>query len=212
MTALLPAPALPPWTKDLSDSAYDFVRVVWPVARKLISGGEIVPVEAVANDDFARTLDIYAGIDAWQIVAAQGQMRGIASRIQWGAKRWDTFTVRCSRDSGAETEYDKRQRCLARPLEGWLYPAYTVQAYVTARRTGLLLSVAAIPTADLFHYLHYCAEEVKVNRTHNAEFKVARWERLLYHGYGIRMWPTPEVADGVEWDNVLDREEADTYP
>jgi hypothetical protein len=133
----------------LSNSASDFVRIVWPniCAADGIGGGRIIPVEAVSADDFASELDVLAGVDAWQIVENNRGMRGIASRVQWG-NNFQSFSIRYSTPSGAETEFQKRLRALNNPDEGYLLPHLTVQAFLD-RPGGQLLSVAAMPTRHL---------------------------------------------------------------
>ena len=137
-------------THLLSQSASDFVNIVWPAVKDLplIGGGQLQPVEASSDAEFAKTLDMLAGIDAWQVLSSPAAMRGLASRIQWGQAR-NSFTVRIALPSGAETEYHKRIRALDQPELGFLYPHLTVQAYLD-QAGGALRSAAVVRTADLF--------------------------------------------------------------
>lgn len=140
--------------RDLSDSAYDFLRVVWPEIEQLCAGGRLEPVESTTSRRrIDHDLDVLAGIDAWHMLDSQGVMRGIASRVQWGPKNWRTFTIRESRPNyrGAN-EFDKRLYALDHLDQGWLFPSLTIQAYVTAKRSGQLLGAAIIHTSDLFIY------------------------------------------------------------
>jgi hypothetical protein len=59
-------------TQLLSQSASDFVNIVWPVVKELplIGGGQLQPVEASSDAEFAKTLDMLAGIDAWQVLTS----------------------------------------------------------------------------------------------------------------------------------------------
>jgi len=146
--------------RDLGDSAFEFLRVVWPQIEPWMSGGELYPVEAVSHDGFNKHLDALAGIDAWQIKHNHG-IRGIASRVQWidpdnpKHKRFDTFSIRTKRPNGAETEFAKRMRIIRDPDGGWLLPEFTVQAYVSEpKREGELLSVAVVRTRQLFMRAH----------------------------------------------------------
>lgn len=134
----------------LSKSASDFVNIVWPAVKglPLIGGGQLQPVEVSSDAEFAKTLDMLAGIDAWQVLTSPVAMRGLASRVQWGQAR-NTFTVRIALPSGAETEYHKRIRALDNQEQGYLYPHLTVQAYID-QVGGTLLSAAVVRTADLF--------------------------------------------------------------
>jgi hypothetical protein len=133
----------------LSDSARDFANVVWPLiaAAPLVNGGDIRPVEAVAEKGFKDELDLLAGIDAWQVQYAPTAMRGIASRVQWGACH-HSFTIRTKLPSGMETEFHKRLRAIQSKDEGHLYPHLTIQAYLSERE-GALLAAAVVKTQDL---------------------------------------------------------------
>jgi hypothetical protein len=135
----------------MKKSAADFLSLVWPVASELVGGGELHSVESAAQADTARQFDMLAGIDAWQIRGPFG-IRGIASRVQYVHQPDpDSFTIRYRRSNGAETEYAKRTRAIREADEGYLFPHWTVQAFVTKKRDRLL-SVAAIKTVALFAY------------------------------------------------------------
>ena len=141
--------------RDLGDSAHDFLRVVWPAVSKIVGGGDLRPVEAVASKGFQADLDQLAGIDAWQVVQGKG-IRGISSRIQWiapGKPVFRTFTIRKSRRSGAKTEWDKRIEGIANRQAGFIAPHLLVHAYIqTPRRAGRLLYVAVCRVDDLFDF------------------------------------------------------------
>jgi hypothetical protein len=169
--------------RDLSDSAYDFQRVVWPVICPNIGGGELIPVESVTASGFRHQLDTLAGIDAWHIHPTYG-LRGISSRIQWCDKGWSTFTIRKDRDSGVVTEYEKRKQAIERSPEGWLYPIITVQAYIAKpARYGELISVAVAYTKDIINSVN----EKQVRRTNNATFYYVNWSDLKSAGKRIRI-------------------------
>lgn len=161
------------WETDLSWSAVVFQELVWPALSQQIHG-RVVHVEAISHSDFARDLDQQAGIDAWHILPGVG-VRGIASRVQVCDRPYNTFTVRKSRDSGAKTEYQKRLEAIE-SNKGWLYPALTIQAYVTAKQNGVLLSFGVCQTEALIRYIQ--AGDVKVRRTSNAEFYVVPFSEI----------------------------------
>lgn len=176
--------------KDLKDSARDFSERAWPVIRDWCGGGELVPVEAVTATPFARLLDNYSGIDHWQVKPQDGQIRGLASRVQWG-EDWRTFTVRFSRPSGVPTEYHKRMAALHAKDEGWLFPALTAQAYLT-KRAEQLLSVAIVTTADLYAFLEsYNLENNKRTTSSGEEFLWLPWDWLRVSGVNIGIWIMP---------------------
>lgn len=161
---------------DLGDSAYDFMRLVYPkmVECKFISGS-IVPIESVTSTGVTKDLDTLAGIDAWHINRTRG-MQGIASRIQWGDKIWGSFTIRKHRTSGAETEYAKRKRAI--DTDDWLYPVLTVQAYITSRRIGELLAVGVAKTKDVFRAIDDGRCTPRTNGRDGNEFIAVYWENV----------------------------------
>ncbi|MEI2454852.1 hypothetical protein [Lysobacter firmicutimachus] len=165
----------------LSDSARDFQDIVWPqiAALPLIQGGDLRPVEAVAEKNFRDELDLLSGIDAWHILDGRAGMRGIASRVQWGQAH-SSFTIRTRVASGQETEFHKRLRAIRNIDEGHLYPHLTVQAYLDERK-GQLLAAAVVRTRELIE---------------TAAVLVEKRERLrpLPHLYGFR-----PNADGTEF-------------
>lgn len=174
--------------RDLGDSAYDFLRVVWPaVGKKFFGDGEIIPVETDTGI-LARRWDALAGVDVWQVRDGTG-MRGIASRIQWIRPGWapyNTFTVRKARDNGTLTEFEKRLRAIDNP-GGWLYPVFTIQAFVQEPRgQGSLLSAAAAKTADVIRMIR--DGQAKENRTSNAEFYHVAWSAMKRAEYEVRTW------------------------
>jgi len=133
---------------QLSDSAHDFVNIVWPKITEtpLVNGGVIHPVEAVAEKGFKDELDLLGGIDAWQVQYEPTAMIGIASRVQWGSCHC-SFTIRTRLPSGHETEFHKRLRAI-QSNDGHVYPHLTIQAYLSERH-GALMAAAAIRTQDL---------------------------------------------------------------
>lgn len=177
---------------DVSDTAFDFQRVVWPAIIRPIGGGELIHIESETAKGLTQKLDIHAGIDAWQIIKDDSIVRGVASRIQWGDKDWSSFTIRKSRDSGAKTEFRKRLEAI-RGDRGAVYPHLTVQAYVSKRRTGDLVSVAIVKTEDLFllaeHLDSKCSPNGKwgIRRAPNAEFIWLDWALLKDKGAAIKI-------------------------
>lgn len=177
--------------QDLSSSSEAFMRFVWPAIKSRLGGGEIVPVESVADKGMATMLDQRSGIDAWHL-SQDKQVRGIASRVQWGTP-WNTFTVRYSRDSGAKTEYEKRKSDINSGA-GWLYPHLTVQAFLSGDKAngGCLLSVGIIKTKSLIDACDEIldggipASEGGLRRTGNASFIWAKWSWLEQKGYDIK--------------------------
>lgn len=170
--------------RDLSASAKDFLRVVWPAIKKPLGGGELIPMEGVTDSNFARRIDISSGIDYWHFSDDQ-MLRGLACRVQWADRSYRTFTVRYSRDSGTKTEYAKRSEAI-HGEGGWLYPHLTVQAFLSPPRgQGALINVAIVPTKDLINAcegIASCSPKYRnaggIRRTSNAQFVYVNWDFL----------------------------------
>lgn len=185
---------------DLSDSAKAFVRVVWPTVQLMAGGGKLVPVEAVASNPITDMLDKYSGIDAWQ-VSNLCQVRGIASRVQWGHP-YNTFTVRYQRASGARTEYEKRKSEIE-SQDGWLYPHLTIQAFISGAKggDGAVLSAAVVKTADLIKACEkVLAYKVDVSlggvrNTSNASFIWVSFDYLAQSGCDIKIYKSDKPVE-----------------
>lgn len=198
------------WRKDLSVSAKAFKHIVWPAIRASCDGGELMPVEAEANEGLKNDLDVLAGIDGFQMVRESGRMRGIASRIQSMEKAktnrpYNSFTLRLERASGTKTEVEKRLEAIAGKDRGWLFPHLTVQAYVSAW-DGDLLSAAVVKTEDLFAYLKVWRHEVKTQYAPDGnKFLACYWSCMRRRGVRVAI-VEPELDKGVAGtDNLWPR-------
>jgi hypothetical protein len=171
---------------SLRTSSNDFCTIVWPKIQAWCGGGRIVPVETLPDTELAKTLDIYAGIDAWQICPGYG-VRGIASRIQYG-HCFKTFTLRSKCLTGKATEIHKRYVAWLQSNEGWLSPYFTVQAYLAAPG-GELLDVGVMKTASLIEYIvrGYPAQ-TRTNSHDGNEFVFVAWEDIARSPYGKDLW------------------------
>lgn len=183
------------WRTDLSDSAFEFDRVVWPRIKSFCGGGDMMPVESVTADGVIRQLDVLAGIDVLQIHGEHG-IRGIASRVQWNDSRpgfpYRTFTIRKTRSSGASTEYKKRAKAL-NDAGGWFCPHLTCQAYCTLpKREGELVAVAVAETRHVIDAIS--SGDRQVNETSNADFWVVSWDDMRRLGFKVLEWPKPSIA------------------
>lgn len=179
--------------KALSDSASDFLNIVWPsiAALPLVGGGQLQPVEAVAEKNFKDQLDLLAGIDAWQIKSNPSAIRGLASRVQWGEPR-KTFTIRTRAKGGGETELAKRARAIENRDEGYLYPHLTVQAYLD-KKGGNLLCAAVIKTTDLISRANFLQTNMKRNgnwfgyieNADGSQFMYIAWDDLRAQNFEL---------------------------
>lgn len=188
--------------RDLTESAETFVRLVVPKLESMF-GGRFESTESVNSRGFVGELDMLAGIDAWQVSTRHG-LRGIASRVQSLGTSFDTFTIRYRRSSGAETEYAKRLRAINDRDHGWLWPHFTVQAYISKCREKLI-SFGIIETVELFHIVEHALQAgdtkgayILTNSYDDNEFIVVPWARLA-GSPSFREWrPEPEQAQEAE--------------
>ena len=177
------------WEKDLSISSYRFENIVKPELKKILKG-DLLLVEGESSDEMKSILDKLAGIDSWHINKLKG-IRGIGSRIQTiklskfkNAKPFNTFTIRKKRDSGSITEFEKRKHAIKKD---YLYPFYTIQAYVSDIDDSLL-SCAIAKTKDIFEYI----EKYNPSKNHTgkeqkgqSEFIIVDWLDFKKAGYRI---------------------------
>jgi len=134
------------WREDMSTSEANFRQIVWPEISDWF--GEDTTLYATENksDELRRSFDVTAGVDFWVVESGLG-MVSIASRVQ--TYDMTTFTIRYSRKSGAETEYQKRVKQLNGDYE---LPTWTVQAYIDPI-LDVLRNAAAIKTDRLYEYI-----------------------------------------------------------
>lgn len=188
---------------DLSASASDFTRIVWPVISSWCGGGDCIDVEQGTTgvaDNVISLLDMRGGIDQLQILPDRAGLIGIASRIQWGQKSWDTFTVRESRCSGSRTELSKRSHALSHP--GVLYPYWTVQAYLSHRDNGTLLSVALAYTHELIPYAQKHGT-VRQNHDGASSFRYVDWREYYDAGNFIHVLIGDQEFDSNEFSEAV---------
>lgn len=170
----------PTWKENLSWSNAAFKDLVWPKLEPQIQG-TIIHVETATDSALAKEFDTLSGIDAWHIHTSYG-IRGIASRVQEcdADRPYDTFTVRKSKTNGAKTEYQKRLEAIDSDM-GWLYPAITVQAYITDKYAGDLISFGVCYTYELIRHIQWQGDKALVQRTYDAEFYVVPFSDIAIY-------------------------------
>ena len=171
---------------DLKDSAYDFLKVVFPaMVEQGFLSGELIPVESVTTSEMTRRLDMLSGIDSWAIKEPDG-ITGIASRVQWGWKPFNTFTIRKSRLSGVSTELEKRQRAIESNGQ-YLYPYWTVQAYLTQVH-GQLLTIGMARTMDVVEIITKYPNKERPTKDGGAVFGYCEWDMMQFEGYDVKIF------------------------
>ena len=161
------------WVKDLSDSMVAIDKIKDTILPKVISG-KIHSIEN-SNNEILIMMDRFSGID--YIRQNEYGLQGIAARVQWGERAFNTFTIRSERKTGSETELSKR---LFQIKNGYFYPAFTLQAYFDNREDNNLLSIAAIKTKDLYDLFENHPELFEENKSDN-KFVYVRWSKIINH-------------------------------
>lgn len=167
------------WTIDLSDSARALLTIKDTILKELISG-EIHSIES-SKDAVLILFDKKSGID--YIRENEEGLQGIAARVQWKVN-YKTFTIRKTRHTGTETEYEKRKNAIK---SGYIYPAFTMQAYFDNRIDNNLLSIAMMRTLNLYEFIDKYPGKVYQNKSDN-EFIYIFWNDLK-NKYNILIRP-----------------------
>jgi len=132
--------------RDMSDSRTRFESIVWPKIKHWFGDSPDLHRTEDTSGPLREDFDIVGGVDYWVVERGEG-MLSIASRVQTYDET--TFTIRYSRSTGNDTEYQKRMRQLENDYE---LPTYTVQAYIDVT-LGMLRNAAAIRTKELYKHL-----------------------------------------------------------
>lgn len=167
------------WRDDMRDSTDHFRDIVWPELRNWF--GEEVSLHTTEGrrDELACDMDRIMGVDYWA-VQGDAKMVSIASRVQ---PQYDltTFTIRYSRSSGVDTEYQKRMVQLKSDAG---LPIYTLQAYVDPV-LGVLQNAAIVKTEDLYHYIDRAGDPGErwnlIQSNESEEFFAVSWGELDSH-------------------------------
>jgi hypothetical protein len=179
--------------RDMTDAARAFQELAWPAIAPHLDGGDYMSLENTKG--IAEFLDQTAGFDGLQIV--NGMARGLAIRMQPSERSWDTFTIRFLRQSGATTEFEKRNAAVTAKYGGWLSPVYTIHGYYEPTDFRLL-AVAAVRSNDLYPYIarDIAAASEGDKRTYFQEngsdknaFIVVPWRNLIQDGVPVIVAP-----------------------
>lgn len=181
-------------TQVMSDMRQSIQRVnsAAPIIRRLMKGGEIKTVEGDDNE-ICKLLDMTCGTDYLQVYKELGLVQGVASRVQTikdGFRPFNTFTVRKARESGATTEYEKRQYAIK---HGGIYPYLTMQMYVSEDERVLSLGIAK--TTDIMEFVEKgYADENHTGKEQigQSAFYVVRWDEMINKGYKVLVWDDRE--------------------
>lgn len=181
--------------EDFKDSVFDFLRVVKPtLLEQQIIKGEIISIEEMIRPEYRNLLtqfDQLAGIDIFVVASNEG-ITTMSSRIQWHDTSYDTFTIRKSRNTGAQTEYNKRLKAIQSGK--WLYPYYAIQAYLTKpKRKGSLIALAVTHTKDIIDMIQQGNYEEGFTPNDRNTFCIVKWQDMIKAGHMIRIYKPIEV-------------------
>lgn len=169
----------------------EWFSILEPELKKhFFKGGFFYMVENNKQCDFNYYLDCNAGIDIWYCSDSK-YIVGIASRIQKYKKNkygrvveYKTFTIRKKRESGVKTEYEKRKDAMA---FGYIYPKYTVQAYLSEDK-DTIKAFAIAKTRDILEYISKndkLTNNTGADQIGQAEFYVIDWYKFKESNFDI---------------------------
>ena len=165
----------------MSASMDVFKRLIQPVLEGVLRG-DYIPVEG-SPEEIAQLLDKRIGIDA--MIDRGNTIYGLGSRIQIDSGVWNTFTIRCDRESGHITELEKLRKAIKCDS---MRPQITMQAYV---ENDELKTLALARTADIIRYMDDhdgdCPERFSRDKKGWAKFKVVYWDKMKAAGYGVKV-------------------------
>lgn len=166
------------WREDLCKSTDAFDRLILPVLPMLVRG-KYIRVEGTP-EEIAQYLDQNIGIDA--MLDCGNVTYGLGSRIQFDSGVWNTFTIRCSRESGHITELEKLRKAIQYDS---MRPHMTLQAYVENNK---LQTIGVAWTKDIIEYIdaHDCPIRTSFDGSKRAQFVFVKWDEMKDAGYVVR--------------------------
>lgn len=170
------------WVKDNED-----------IVIRMLQAVDIFNCEG-STDALKRHLDTSCGTDYF-VVHESGSTHAVGSRFQedarQGGRKWETFTIRASRDSGAKTEYEKLVTAIKRDTQR---PQLTMQGYIG--EDGKIDRMAVARTKDIIDYIQKVKPEMKhtgADQNGQAWFYPIEWEDFKEHGYPIKIYKNGEI-------------------
>jgi hypothetical protein len=171
------------FNNDISMANIAISNKLIPIIKtfKNFKNSEFICLENKKND-IGDMFDMHCGFD-WFIKNNYG-LRGLAVRCQQVTdKKYRSFTIRKTRKSGANTEITKRINAIQK---GYLYPYYTIQAYLKGDWSSDIDYFGMIKTEDLYNNLF----DIKTYQLSNEEVKflVAPWDEFKKRGIEVAIY------------------------
>lgn len=158
---------------DSKNSRNWFNRFVVPALRAF-GFSDVVSVEK-HDSELESRLD-FTGIDALA-TSKDGATLTLASRIiqkKPNCGDYDCFSLRDSRSTGNQTEFEKLKRAIEKNS---LRPQYHIQTFVDDALN--LATVSIVKTCDLVNYIATC-KKTKIKTTRDGtEFRLATWKEAV---------------------------------
>lgn len=172
--------------EKVAKSSGAFSRYVLPVLFSPQDRSKFEPVEGTTGR-VSELLD-YAGID-WLWRGPNNELTAVSQRtqiLQRGQRPFNTFSVRVSRLSGCDTEWQKTLKAL--DSKGRLLVSFvTMQSYLS--EDCQLLSSGRMKTRDLMESL-VAAPPLRriINTEDGTQFVAPKWDWLQSIGRPVRVW------------------------
>ncbi len=183
--------------RDNENGIRDAHRILHLLSKhcKDFGGGKFEVFPKLDGLSAYRYLDQIAGYDGLQVW--RPVMRGFALRVQW-KKNYRTFTIREGRPSNARTEYDKRVEAIEHSDDGYMFPHWTIQAYMD-HPGGDIFSIGLAKTRELYPWIKQIelnGHKFKRDHPNNSEetffsvpWNMYRMSKLFFYEY------SPPIVD-----------------
>jgi len=171
--------------EKISWSAQQLRDRIWPILQMspMIDVGRLVRVEE--HDKLYGThftdLDREDGIDYF-IRYEQGGSKGFASRVT--KDTFSEFTIRVQKESGCDTEFQKRCRSID---QGLTRPVLATHGHVDPV-SNRLLSVGVVGSDDLITFLRQNFDRITKKWTNIRDARFAKIPYTLLKECGIKVW------------------------
>lgn len=181
------------WADDLERSEM-WVRDNEALIRRMLHAKRIFKCEG-SGDGLKKHLDTRCGTDYF-VEHENGETYAVGSRFQndgrQRGRKWETFTIRESRDSGSMTEYKKLVRAIEADTQR---PHLTMQGYIA---NGQIDRMAVAKTKDIVDYIQKTnppTNHTGFDLSGQAWFYVIDWNDFKSRGFPIRIYRNGTIED-----------------
>lgn len=165
------------WQTDLSESSKVLQANERFLQNDFLKCDKIFSAED-SDHPALKAFDIYSGVDL--VIKKKGHLFGIASRMQIG--RYNTFTIRKERYTGAKTELEKRKEAIK---IGAIYPKWTMQGYYS--KPHKINSIGICKTVDLFEFVDNYPHLLETKASDNY-FLTVKWSDMKLNGFNVKIY------------------------